>query len=157
MTACEVFSVENAAEDDMNRFRRILKDVLAGTLGQTGTEGTRWIVLPSVIGVVLLAAVLFRQTALGLPVPTRPLPGEVAHGRNVMFAWNAVPGAAVQVQMGSDRSFSSIMYSTNTNDKVTYSRAYRIFTEPGEYYWRMRHVRKGRPGSWTRPIKFLVE
>jgi len=141
----------------MNKIRRILNDVLVGTLGPSEGEGSKWIVVPCALGVALLVAVLFRQSALGLPVPTRPLPGEVAHGRNVMFAWNAIPEASMQVQMGPDRSFRQVLYTKTTNPGVTNIRARGIFDSPGEYFWRVRAIHNGSPGSWTRPIKFLVE
>ena len=141
----------------MNRFRRILDDVLFGTFGPTEVFGSKWIVLPPALAMILLVGVLFRQLALGLPVPTRPLPGEVAHGRNVMFAWNAAPEAAMQVQMGPVRSFNQVLYAKTTNPGVTHIRARGIFDAPGEYFWRVRAIHNGSPGRWTRPIKFRVE
>lgn len=140
----------------MKTFKRIINDILIGTLGPMGERGSRWLLFLPVFGICVLLVVLTRQTVMGLPIATRPLPGEMVHGQHLMLAWNAVPGARVHVQLGADRSFKTFIYE-HEYEKITHTRLRDKFDAPGVYYWRMRIIRNGRAGSWIRPIKFFVE
>jgi len=112
--------------------------------------------LPAVACLCLLAVLLVRQGVLHVPVPTRPLAGEVHRGPVLRPSWNPVAEGAVHIQMCRDRACREVVFETRASGRWFLTTP-PVFTEPGTYYWRMRSIRGGKSSPWTRGIRFRVE
>ncbi|MCE9616413.1 MAG: hypothetical protein K8T26_19240 [Lentisphaerae bacterium] len=117
-----------------------------------------WVmILPAVIGLVWMVTLYVRQAVYDVPVPTKPLPGDVVPASGLDLLWNeSADGAAeARVQVATDRRFRNIVFEERC---ACFSLRRTVPLIPGAtYYWRVQRVRPGHTSPWTLPVRFEVE
>ena len=126
------------------------------TVHGNAEAGGKALCIPILACIAVIAYLLLRQGVQGVPVPTRPLEGEVHSGPTVRLCWNPTGHEDVEVQVGEDRRFGKILCEQRVQD-TWFSLTPAVFVQPGRYYWRMRHIKIDGPGPWTRAIRFRIE
>ncbi|MFC1452620.1 hypothetical protein ACFLSJ_04665 [Verrucomicrobiota bacterium] len=122
---------------------------------ETARRAPWWAILPTVAALTLVGVLYVRQRILGVPVPTKPLTGEVMHADGVIhFAWNEFKDEKIQahIQVAENRSFDWIAFESRGTGKALKRR--RILKPETTYYWRMRAIRDDKPSPWSTPLRF---
>jgi hypothetical protein len=125
-------------------------------LCEEGPGGSKLLCVPILVGIAILAYLLFRQGVQGVPVPTRPLEGEGHAGPAVRFCWNPAGHEDVELQVARKRGFGNILFERRVQG-AWFSVSPPVFVESGKYYWRMRKIRAKGPGTWSRAIPFTID
>lgn len=114
-------------------------------------------VVPAVIGILWMATLYVRQAVRDIPVPTKPLDGDVVAADVLDLLWSEGQGDRVgaHVQVALDRRFEKIIFEERC-DSCFNLRRNAVLVPGGTYYWRVQRVRDGKASPWTKPIEFRV-
>jgi len=125
----------------------------------TSDRAPWWIIVPALVLALAVGVLYVRQRFLLIPVPTRPLTGDVVDTRRMVgFTWNKMSDAPTvyRLQVADSRTFKRIVFETRIRDKNEIKQ--RDIVEPRRrYYWRMCAIRDGKASPWTRTIRFSSE
>ncbi len=116
-----------------------------------------WLLLPALCAVLYIGALYYLQGVQCVPVPTRPLSGDVVDSHTALaLSWNALRdrGTEYRLQVSDgERTFEGRVFDTRVTDMAELKLPNLL--EPGHtYYWRMCTIRNGHASPWTRSIRF---
>ena len=122
----------------------------------TSSRVPLWVMVPALVLALSVGVLYVRQRVLRIPVPTRPLTGDVLDTAHmVAFTWNKMEDAPTvyRIQVAQDRGFKRIVFETRVRD-VNQIKQKNIVEPSRRYYWRICAIRDGRATPWTRKIRF---